>query len=108
MSTPPSGTRPTSTEDWLLLRIGTLPRTSLGWFRTGIAFYNKKDFPKSIECLEKATELDPMNYNAWQVLARACIAVNRREEAVEALKRSVALDNPSDWQLLVELTANKE
>ena len=28
-----------------------------------------------------------------------------REEAVECLKRSVALDNASDWQLLAELTA---
>ena len=37
-------------------------------------------------------------------MARACIAMNRREEAVEALKHSVKLGNPSDWQLLVELT----
>ena len=27
-----------------------------------------------------------------------------RTEAIEALKRSVNLDNPADWQLLVELT----
>jgi hypothetical protein len=27
-----------------------------------------------------------------------------KEDAIEALKHSVNLDNPSDWQLLVELT----
>ena len=48
--------------------------------------------------------LDPLNYNAFQIMARACIAVNRREDAIRALKESVKLDNPSDWQLLVELT----
>jgi hypothetical protein len=41
-------------------------------------------------------------------MARACIAVNRKEDAINALKQSVALDNPSDWQLLVELTSNKD
>jgi|SaaInlStandDraft_5_1057022.scaffolds.fasta_scaffold130619_1 hypothetical protein len=37
-------------------------------------------------------------------MARACIALNRRADAIVALKESVKLDNPSDWQLLVELT----
>ena len=41
-------------------------------------------------------------------MARACIAVNRRIEAIEALKQSVNLDNPADWQLLVELTNELE
>jgi len=47
-------------------------------------------------------------YNAFQIMARACIAVNRRDDAIEALKQSVKLDNPSDWQLLVELTAQEK
>ena len=61
-------------------------------------------------------------------MARACIALNSRcrpvsvdlefatdeifhvgkDEAIAALKRSVVLDNPSDWQLLVELTSNSD
>ena len=28
-----------------------------------------------------------------------------KQDAIAALKQSVNLDNPSDWQLLVELTA---
>ena len=45
-----------------------------------------------------------VQYNAYQIMARACICVNRREDAIDALKKSVKLDNPSDWQLLIELT----
>lgn len=48
-------------EEWLLLRVGVVPRTSLGWFRTGVGFYNKKEYSKAIECFEKAVSLDPMN-----------------------------------------------
>ena len=94
-----------SAEDWLLLRIGIVPKGSLGWFRAGVGFYNKKAYSFAIECLEKAVALDPLNYNAYQIMARACIVVNRREEAIRALKHSVKLNNPSDWQLLVELTS---
>ncbi|KAI9205441.1 uncharacterized protein BJ171DRAFT_567600 [Polychytrium aggregatum] len=97
-----------SSEEWLLLRVGATPRNSLGWFRCGVGFYNKKEYTKSIECLEKSIQLDPLNYNAFQIMARACIAVNRKDDAIAALKQSVVLDNPSDWQLLVELTSNKE
>ena len=98
-----------SAEAWIAMRVGISPKTSLGWFRAGVGFYNKKQFVYSIQCFEKAVELDPLNYNAYQIMARACIAVNRRDDAIEALKKSVKLDNPSDWQLLVELTsAQKE
>jgi hypothetical protein len=48
-------------EDWFLQRIGSTPKTSIGWFRCGVAFYNKKDFSKAIECFEKSIELDPLN-----------------------------------------------
>lgn len=81
---------------------------STGWFRAGVGFYNKREFTYCIDCLQRAVAADPLNYNAYQILARACIAVNRRDDAIEALKQSVKLDNPSDWQLLVELTAQEK
>ncbi|KAJ1564331.1 hypothetical protein HK096_008527, partial [Nowakowskiella sp. JEL0078] len=86
-----------SSEEWLLLRVGTLPRNSLGWFRCGVGFYNKKEYTRAIECFEKSVQIDPLNYNAYQIMARACIAVNRKDDAITALKQSVMLDNPSDW-----------
>ncbi|TPX34763.1 hypothetical protein SeMB42_g07287 [Synchytrium endobioticum] len=100
-----TNTQPSS-EEWLLLRVGTLPRNSLGWFRAGVGFYNKREYARAIECFQRAVEMDPNNFNAFQIMARACIALNRKDEAIAALKRSVVLDNPSDWQLLVELTSN--
>ena len=93
-----------SAMEWLNSRVGEVPVTSLGWFRCGVGFYNKQEFNFAIECFQKAIGLDPLNYNAYQIMARACIAVNRRDDAIEALKHSVQLGNPSDWQLLIELT----
>ncbi|ORY41604.1 hypothetical protein BCR33DRAFT_718763 [Rhizoclosmatium globosum] len=87
-----------SSEEWLLLRIGVVPRNSLGWFRCGVDSTTRKSTRK----LSNASK----RYNAFQIMARACIAVNRKDDAIAALKQSVMLDNPSDWQLLVELTSN--
>eukprot|EP00735_Rhodelphis_limneticus_P008767 TRINITY_DN2251_c0_g1::TRINITY_DN2251_c0_g1_i1::g.6700::m.6700 TRINITY_DN2251_c0_g1::TRINITY_DN2251_c0_g1_i1::g.6700 ORF type:complete len:132 (+),score=10.25,TPR_11/PF13414.1/1.1e-09,TPR_11/PF13414.1/0.013,TPR_2/PF07719.12/6.5e-05,TPR_2/PF07719.12/0.091,TPR_16/PF13432.1/1.2e-05,TPR_19/PF14559.1/2.3e-05,TPR_1/PF00515.23/0.0088,TPR_1/PF00515.23/5.5,TPR_8/PF13181.1/1.5,TPR_8/PF13181.1/0.24,Apc3/PF12895.2/0.00045,TPR_14/PF13428.1/3.5e+02,TPR_14/PF13428.1/0.01,TPR_7/PF13176.1/63,TPR_7/PF13176.1/0.2, len=95
-------------KEWMKERFGILPKTSLGWFRAGVGFFNKKHYERSIECFQYSVQLDPLNYNAFQIMARACIAINRREEAIAALKESVKLDNPSDWQLLVELTNTKQ
>ena len=94
-----------SAEAWLMAKIGDVPLTSLGWFRAGVGFYNKDEFNFSIECFDKSIEIDPLNYNAYQIMARACIKVNRRDDAIRALKQSVKLDNPSDWQMLIELTS---
>ena len=98
----------TSAETWLHSRIHTTPKTSIGWFRAGVGFYNKESYPYAIECFKNAIELDPRNYNAYQIMARAFIALNQRKEAISALKQSVKLNNPSDWQLLVELTKQEE
>ena len=90
-------------EAFLQKLTGTVPQTSTGWFRAGVGFYRKKLNPPAIQCLERAVELDEINYEAWQILARAYVLQNRRKDAIEALKRSVRLNNSSDWQLLVEL-----
>lgn len=117
----------TSAESWLQGRVGEVPATSLGWFRAGVGFYNKREFQFSIECLQKSVQMDPLNvraqmrtirgreqrsariqaltdcvcavpcllvcsqYNAFQIMARACIAVNR----TSAADRSKAQDQLS-------------
>ena len=91
-------------ETWLRTLTGTIPQTSVGWFRAGVGFYRKRYHNPAVTCLEKATTMDPLNYEAWQVLARAYVLQNRRSEAIEALKNSVKLNNAADWQMLVELT----
>lgn len=59
-----NNTQPSS-EEWLLLRVGTLPRNSLGWFRAGVGFYNKREYARAIECFERAVEMDPNNVRVW-------------------------------------------
>lgn len=44
-----------------VLMVGETPSTSLGWFRCGVGFYNKKEFNFAIECFQKSIELDPLN-----------------------------------------------
>ena len=89
---------------WIQAKVGQLPSTSVGWFRAGVGFYNKRWYSASITCLKRATEMDALNYNAFQVLARAYLYMNRKQEAIAALRESIRLNNQSDWQLLVELT----
>ena len=70
-----------SVDQWIKERVGMLPKTSLGWFRSGVGFFNKKHYVFAIECLEKAVELDPLNFNAYQVMARAhCRQPTRRRD----------------------------
>ena len=93
---------------WIQAKVGQLPSTSVGWFRAGVGFYNRRWYTAAITCLQRATEIDALNYNAFQVLARAYLYMNRREEAIAALRESIRLNNQSDWQLLVELTSLDE
>ena len=51
----------TTAESWLLGRVGETPQTSLGWFRAGVGFYNKREFQFSIECFQRSVQLDPLN-----------------------------------------------
>lgn len=51
----------TSSESWLQGRVGEVPATSLGWFRAGVGFYNKREFQFAIECLQKSVQMDPLN-----------------------------------------------
>lgn len=50
-----------SAEEWLLARLGQTPKTTTGWFRAGVGFYNKREYLYAIDCFQKAVELDPLN-----------------------------------------------
>ncbi len=52
-----------SASRWLQNRVGMTPKTSIGWFRAGVGFYNKRKFEWAVECLREAVALDPNNYN---------------------------------------------
>ncbi len=52
---------PPSADAWLLSRVGETPSTSLGWFRAGVGFYNKREFHFAIDCFQRSVHLDPLN-----------------------------------------------
>jgi len=56
----------TNAEEWLLMRVGLTPKNSIGWFRCGVGFYNKKEYTRSIECFEKSIEYDPLNVRIYE------------------------------------------
>ena len=45
----------------MLERFGKVPQTSLGWFRAGVGFYNKREYSMAIDCLKTAVDIDPNN-----------------------------------------------
>ena len=78
-------------EAFLQKLTGTVPQTSTGWFRAGVGFYRKKLNPPAIQCLERAVELDEINYEAWQILAGSAlcwqILTSARASAASRLER---------------------
>jgi len=92
-------------DKFLQSEVGLVPNTTTGWFRAGVAFYNKSEFFYCLQCLSKAEELDKTNFNVYQLSARVYIKLGRSDLAIDALKRSIKLNNISDWQLLIELTS---
>ena len=57
-------------DEWILMRVGTIPKNSIGCFRCGVGFYNKREFARSIECFQKSVEMDPLNVSSW--IKRLC------------------------------------
>jgi Tfp pilus assembly protein PilF len=47
-----------------------VPVSSVGWFRAGVGFFNKKHFAFAVQSLSEAVRLDPQNYHAFQIMAR--------------------------------------
>ena len=58
----------------------------------GAMFWNKLDFPKAIECMEKAIVHDPKYAAAHAYLGLIAGAENRWEEALKKMKEAMALE----------------
>jgi hypothetical protein len=56
----PAGAPP-SADAWLLSRVGETPTSSLGWFRAGVGFFNKREFHFAIDCFQRSVHIDPLN-----------------------------------------------
>jgi len=62
---------------------------------SGRAALTSNNLPMAIQLLKRATELDPRNKYAWNVLAAAYLGMRLNDDAIAALKKQIEI-NPYD------------
>src|SRR5579871_1566961 len=62
---------------------------------SGRAALTGNNLPMAIQLLKRATELDPKNKYAWNVLAAAYLGMRQNDDAIAALKKQIEI-NPYD------------
>jgi len=70
--------------------LGTPRDGALLRFSLGLEFSKLKDFPKAIEHLRRAVELDRGYSAAWRALGKALESAGRAEEALAAFRDGIA------------------
>jgi len=72
---------------------GQTNATSSYWFFQGLALYNDDKYQESLDAYDKALELDPADYEAWNNRGIDLGLLNRYDEAIESFKRAVTLND---------------
>jgi tetratricopeptide (TPR) repeat protein/transglutaminase-like putative cysteine protease len=62
---------------------------------SGRAAYASNNFPLAVQLLKRATEVDPKNKFAWNLLAAAYMGMRQNDDAIAALNRQIEI-NPYD------------
>jgi len=62
---------------------------------SGRAAYSGNNFPLAVQLLKRATEVDPKNKLAWNLLAAAYLGMRQNDDAIAALNKQIEL-NPYD------------
>ncbi|HVP09531.1 MAG TPA: tetratricopeptide repeat protein [Burkholderiales bacterium] len=70
--------------------IGTPRDGALLRFSLGLEFSKRQDFPKAIEHLRRAVELDRGYSAAWRALGKALESAGRTDEALAAYRDGIA------------------
>ena len=70
--------------------LGTPRDSALLRFSLGLEFSKLKDFPKAIEHLRHAVEMDRSYSAAWRALGKALEAAGRADEALAAYRDGIA------------------
>ncbi|NJK93110.1 MAG: tetratricopeptide repeat protein [Blastochloris sp.] len=65
------------------------------WIDEGNGELALGELDKALECYQKATELEPECFDAWQAICVVLIKLNRAAEAIEAGQRAIEL-RPND------------
>lgn len=87
---------------WLIILLfltGTLwAATSGDYYTAGIQLYQQRQYAKSIQYFRAATQLDPQNWKAYQVMGQAYYQLGDRTDAVQMMDLSLRI-NPSNQPL---------
>jgi len=62
---------------------------------SGRAAYAGNNFPLAVQLLKRATEVDPKNKYAWNILAAAYLGLRQDDDAIAALNKQIEI-NPYD------------
>jgi hypothetical protein len=74
-----------------------LAYTSNDYYQAGLTLYQQKDFTKAIQYFKAAVQIDPLNWQAYQVLGNTYYQTGDNADALEAFDKSLQShpDNPS-------------
>jgi len=73
--------------------LGQSNATSLYWFQRGLDLYNQDKFDESLTAYEKAVELDPKDFEAWNNMGIDLGLLGRYDEALTAFNNAVGLND---------------
>lgn len=74
--------------------VGT--KTATDWYQEGLAYSDKKDYEKSLECYNKALILDP-NFDVYQQRGEAYYRLGKYREAVIDLTKAISANPSGAW-----------
>jgi tetratricopeptide (TPR) repeat protein/transglutaminase-like putative cysteine protease len=64
---------------------------------SGRAAAGASNFPLAIELLKRATEVDPKNKYAWNMLAASYLAMRQNDDAIAALNKQIEINPYDEW-----------
>jgi tetratricopeptide (TPR) repeat protein len=71
-----------------------VPSAFLAWLGLGNTAFVDADYTKAALAFERAIQLDAESGDAWNNLANAWLALGRREDALRAAQRAIAIGGP--------------
>lgn len=56
-------------------------------------YFSREDYPKAIDCLQKAVAINPLQFRSWFILGCAFVREEKWEKARDAFSRCIAIDD---------------
>jgi len=62
------------------------------WYNKGSALYELKRFKEAVECLDKATKMNPRDADAWYSEGAALAELGKSQEALKCYDEALRID----------------